>query len=243
MLVLWAALSRMLAGDAGAIDRLAGPMAVAGELAAYATDGLLPDLASSVRIFAIGWLGGGAVAAVVGLLLGRVRILGRMFLPIVEAIRPVSSIAWVPLSIVWFGFELAGKVFLVGLAVFLVVIVYAVDGSTRIAPDLIRTTTMLGMSPLQRFRYLVLPGTLSEVLIGFRVGLMAGWGTVIIAELVAADSGLGAHLMAVQRGYDVAAVMSTMVCFAVAGFAMTVLFGWAERRLLPWRQDGRGEDR
>ena len=52
-----------------------------------------------------------------------------MFLPLVEAIRPVSSIAWVPLSIVWFGFGLMSKVFLVGLAVFLVVIVYAVDGS------------------------------------------------------------------------------------------------------------------
>ena len=55
-------------------------------------------------------------------------MLGNIFLPVVEAIRPVSSIAWVPLSIVWFGFGFTSKVFLVGLAVFLVVIVYAVDG-------------------------------------------------------------------------------------------------------------------
>ena len=65
---------------------------------------------------------------------------------------------------------------------------------------------MLGMNARQRFRSLILPGTLAEVLIGSRVSLMAGWGTVIVAELVAADSGLGAHLIAVEQSYDVPAV-------------------------------------
>ncbi|WP_129710856.1 ABC transporter permease [Haloactinopolyspora alba] len=232
---IWAILAQMLAGGGGAIQRLASPLAVGEQLASYATDGMVADLRSSLAIFVAGWLGGGILAALVGLLLGRVTLLGRMFLPIIEAIRPVSSIAWVPLSIVWFGFGFSSKVFLVGLAVFLVVIVYAVDGCTRIPGELVRTSTMLGMSPMQRFRNLILPGTLSEVLIGFRVGLMAGWGTVIVAELVAADAGLGAHLMAVQRSYDIAAVMATMLCFAIAGFLMTVVFTWVERRLLPWR--------
>ena len=82
-----------------------------------------------------------------------------------------------------FGFGLSGKVFLVALAVFLVVIVYAVDGSRRVAAELERTATMLGMSGAQRFRHVVLPGALTEVLIGSRVSLMSGWGTVIVAEL------------------------------------------------------------
>ena len=168
---------------------------------------------------------------------GASRALRGVFLPIVEAIRPVSSIAWVPLSIVWFGFGLTGKVFLVGLAVFLVVIVYAQDGASRIPADLERTASMLGMNRWQRFRSLVLPGTLAEVLIGSRVALMAGWGTVIVAELVAADSGLGAHLIAVEQSYDVPAVMATMACFALTGFVMNALFTLAERRLMPWRHD------
>jgi len=155
----------------------------------------------------------------------------------------VSSIAWVPLSIVWFGFGLTSKVFLVGLAVFLVVIVYAVDGSRRVPHDLERTATMLGMNGWQRFRSVVLPGTLSEVLIGSRVALMSGWGTVIVAELVAADSGLGAHLIGVEQSYDVPAVMATMICFAVTGFAMNAAFTFAERRLLPWRHDRERQDR
>jgi len=135
------------------------------------------------------------------------------------------------------GFGLTGKVFLVGLAVFLVVIVYAVDGSRRLPPDLSRTAAMLGMNGWQRFRSLILPGTMSEVLIGSRVALMAGWGTVIVAELVAADAGLGAHLIAVQQSYDVPAVMATMICFGLSGFLMNGLFSVLETRLLPWRQD------
>jgi ABC-type nitrate/sulfonate/bicarbonate transport system permease component len=66
---------------------------------------------------------------------------------------------------------------------------------------------------------------------------MAGWGTVIVAELVAADSGLGAHLIAVQQSYDVPAVMATMACFGIAGFLMNALFSTLERRLVPWRHD------
>ena len=74
---------------------------------------------------------------------------------------------------------------------------------------------MLGMGPLQRFRALVLPSTLTEVLVGARVALMSGWGTVIVAELVAADYGLGARLIAVQQSYDVPAVMASMVIYMV----------------------------
>ncbi len=234
---VWTLLSQWLATGGGVINRLPPPTKVARELAQYAVGDLGRDLAFSLRVFVIGWLVGVVSATLCGLLLGRVATAGRIFLPVVESIRPVSSIAWVPLSIVWFGFGLTSKVFLVALAVFLVVIVYAVDGSRRVPADLARTAAMLGMNGRQRFVSLILPGTLTEVLIGSRVALMAGWGTVIVAELVAADSGLGAHLIGVQQSYDVPAVVATMVCFGVAGFLMNALFSVLERRLLPWRHD------
>src|SRR5579872_6175324 len=228
-IAVWSLLSHWLAHGGGVINRLPGPIAVVRELVQYATSDLVSDLLASLRVFAIGWLVGAASAALVGLALGRASLLGGIFLPIVEAIRPVS--------IVWFGFGLTSKVFLVGLAVFLVVIVYAVDGSHRVPADLERTATMLGMNEWQRFASLVLPGTLAEVLIGSRVALTAGWGTVIVAELVAANSGLGAHLIAVEQSYNVSAVMATMICFAAAGFAMNAAFTFMEQRLMPWRHD------
>lgn len=235
-LSIWILLSQFLAGGGGVINRLPGPALVAQKLLIYAKGDLGQDLVSSLKVFLVGWLAAVIGATVVGILLGRVRILGAMFLPLVEAIRPVSSIAWVPLSIVWFGFGLMSKVFLVGLAVFLVVIVYAVDGSNRIPADLSRTAAVLGMSPWQRFRNLILPGTLAEVLVGMRVSLMTGWGTVIVAELVAADSGLGAHLISSQQSYDIPAVLATMICFGAAGFLMNAVFSFAEVRLIPWRR-------
>ena len=235
-LAAWALLSHALASGGGVINRLPTPWTVARELWRYAGGDLLRDLLFSVRVFVLGWLVGATSATVAGLALGRIRPLGDMLLPIIEAIRPVSSIAWVPLSIVWFGFGLTSKIFLVALAVFLVVIVYAVDGVRRVPSDLARTATMLGMNGWQRFRSLILPGTLAEVLIGSRVSLMAGWGTVIVAELVAADFGLGAHLIAVEQSYDVPAVMATMICFGLTGYAMNAAFSVVERALMPWRR-------
>lgn len=232
---VWTLASMALAKGGGSIGRLPGPLVVAKAVATYAQGDFFRDLLASLRVFALGWVLGTVLATVLGLVLGRVRLLGEIFIPVIEAMRPVSSIAWVPLSIVWFGFGLSSKVFLVGLAVFLVVIVYAVDGARRTPPELDRVATMLGMRPVARFRYLVLPATLTEVLIGARVALMAGWGTVIVAELVAADSGLGARLIAVQQSYDVPAVMTSMIAFAVSGFAMNALFSRLEHRLLPWR--------
>jgi ABC-type nitrate/sulfonate/bicarbonate transport system permease component len=236
-LAVWTLLAYVLAHGGGVINRLPMPLTVLREFGRYAAGDLGRDLLASLRVFSIGWLAGVACATLAGLVLGRARSTGDVFLPIVEAIRPVSSIAWVPLSVVWFGFGLTGKVFLVGLAVFLVVIVYAVDGARRVPEDLERTATMLGMNDWQRFCSLILPGTLAEVLIGSRVALMAGWGTVIVAELVAADSGLGAHLIAVQQSYNVPAVMATMIGFGLSGYLMNAGFSWLERRLMPWRID------
>lgn len=236
MLVLWTAMALWLKGGGGVISRLPTPLAVAAELVKYAGGDLWRDVFSSMKVFFTGWFVGCVTATFLGLVMGRSRIIGALFGPVIEAIRPVSSIAWVPLAVVWFGFGFTSKIFLVGLAVFLVVIVYAMDGSRRVPPDLERTASMLGMTSFQRFRALMLPSALTEVLIGARVALMSGWGTVIVAELVAADSGLGAHLIAVQQSYDVAAVMAAMVCFGLTGFAMNAVFTRTEARLLPWRR-------
>jgi ABC-type nitrate/sulfonate/bicarbonate transport system permease component len=236
LFVLWEVLARFVAGSAGTIQRLATPVAVVRKLWPYVVGRLGADLWASLQEFVGGWVLGAAIATIVGLLLGRIRIFGKMFLPVIEALRPVSMVVWVPLSVVWFGFGYASKLFVVALAVFLVVIVYAVDGCTRIPGDVQRTARMLGMSPLRRYRSVIFPATLSEVLIGARVALMVGWGTVIVAELVAADSGLGAHLLNEQQGYNIASVMATMACFAVIGYFINALFGLLERMLVPWRE-------
>lgn len=237
LLAVWTAASQLVKSAFG-IPRVASPWAVANEIGAYAADDLWEDAVSSLKIFAQGWAIGGVLAALLGVAIARVVFIRALLQPVVEIIRPISSIAWVPLSIVWFGFGNSSKVFVVGLAVFLVVIVYAVEGASRERVLLERVAAMLGMSRARRFRYLVIPGTLSEILIGLRVALTAGWGTVIVAELIAADTGLGHHLIMSQRSYNVAQVMATMVCFAAIGFLMNTCLGYIRKLLIPWESVG-----
>jgi len=210
-------------------------MEVATAFVVYARDTLWVDLASSLIVFGGGWATGALLAVITGLLLGRLRFLGRIFRPVIEMIRPVSSIAWIPLAIVWFGFGYSGKLFLVALAVYLVVIVYSVEGASVIPPTLEKAATMLGMGTWQKMRFLVLPSMLSEVLIGLRVALTAGWGTVIIAELIAADSGLGKSLVRAQQGYDTPTVMALMLCFGAVGFALNGLYSVIMKGAQRWK--------
>lgn len=234
-LLAWAAIALAIADEDEHIAKIVGPLKVAEALVAYAQDALWEDLISSLGVFAGGWALGAVFATVSGLLLGRINIIGRTFLPVIEMIRPVSSIAWIPLAIVWFGFGYSGKLFLVGLAVYLVVIVYAVAGASRIDPALEKAATMLGMSPWQTMRFVVLPSMMSEVLIGLRVALTAGWGTVIIAELVAADSGLGKSLVRAQQSYDVPTVMALMLCFGAVGLILNAAYSIAMKGAQRWR--------
>ncbi|MGM7671582.1 ABC transporter permease [Microbacterium sp. A93] len=234
-IAVWALIAAVLDTSGGRISKLAGPLQVVQALVEYAQKSLLTDLASSLGVFIGGWALGAAAAVLTGLLLGRITLLGRMFLPVIEMIRPVSSIAWIPLAIVWFGFGYSGKLFLVGLAVYLVVIVYAVDGASRIPSTLEKSATMLGMGTWQKMRFLVLPSMMSEVLIGLRVALTAGWGTVIIAELIAADSGLGKSLVRAQQGYDIPTVMALMLCFGAVGLILNGLYSLALKGAQRWK--------
>jgi ABC-type nitrate/sulfonate/bicarbonate transport system permease component len=101
---VWTLLSHVLATGGGVINRLPTPARVLRELEVYLAGDFPRDLLFSLRVFAIGWVVGAVCATLVGLVLGRVRLLGQIFIPVIEAIRPVSSIAWVPLAVVWFGF-------------------------------------------------------------------------------------------------------------------------------------------
>ncbi|HEV7417932.1 MAG TPA: hypothetical protein VGN98_17400, partial [Tianweitania sediminis] len=126
LILVWTAAALWLRGGGGVINRLPTPLAVSHELVEYAGGSLWRDLAASLEVFLAGWAIGTAAAAVIGILVGRSRLFDGLFGPLIEAVRPVSSIAWVPLAVVWFGFGFTSKIFLVGLAVFLVVVVYAV---------------------------------------------------------------------------------------------------------------------
>src|SRR4051812_44193351 len=97
-LLLWTAAAFWLRGGGGAINRLPTPFMVALKLAEYAQGDLVHDLLASLRVFLTGWVLGSLGATVLGIWIGRSRVAAGLFGPVVEALRPVSSIVWVPLA-------------------------------------------------------------------------------------------------------------------------------------------------
>lgn len=195
---------------------------------------LYADVAESLKEGVGGWVVGCGVAIVVGALIARVAVVRELLFPVIEILRPISALVWVPLAIVWFGLGYPGKLFVVSIAVFFVVILYVIHSMRHIDAELTKVADVVGLSGIRRFILLTAMGSLGEIATGMRIALMTGWGTVMIAELVASTTGLGALEIYAQQSYSIAGVMEGMVGFAAIGLALNALFSAAERKFLPW---------
>ncbi len=139
---------------------------------------------------------------VIGVLIGRVRWLREIVNPVIEVLRPVSALAWVPLAVVWFGIGYSSKLFIVALATFFVAVVHVIQGAEAGDAKHFKVARMLSLSRRDTYRYVIIPGAVPEIMLGLRQGLGVAWGGVIIAELVAGDKGVGAMELLAQQGFD-----------------------------------------
>lgn len=210
------------------------PWAVAGSFGQAWRQGLGGDIVASVEEAAGGWFLGVAGALAIGVPLGRLRWLKGIVNPVIEVIRPVSALVWVPLAIVWFGIGYSSKLFIIALATFLVVVVHVIQGVAAADPRHLKVARMLSMRRRQVYRDIILPSAVPEIMTGFRVGLAIAWGAVIIAELVAGNTGVGAMEILAQEGGDMNLVVVGMIVFAALGLITVLVFGFAERLAFPW---------
>lgn len=210
------------------------PWSVASNLGRVWRAGLGGNIIASVKVAAGGWVLGSAAAIVVGVTIGRVHWLREIVNPVIEVLRPVSALVWVPLAVVWFGIGYESKVFVVSLATFFIAIVHVVRGAQASDPRHLKAARMLSLRRRDVYRYVVVPSAVPEIMLGLRLGLGVAWGGVIIAELVAGGQGVGAMELLAQQGYDFDTVVIGMAVFAVLGLVTIGLFSLAERLLLPW---------
>ena len=160
------------------------------------------------------------------------------FDPIVEFMRPVPPLALIPLVIIWFGIGEQGKISLLFLAALWIMTIAARAGVSGVNISKVHAAYSLGATKRQILSRVILPNSLPEIFTGARVAMGVCWGTVVAAELVAAEKGAGKMIIAASKFQLTDIVIIGIIIIGVIGYGIDVLMRMAERKLVPWK--GRG---
>lgn len=177
-----------------------------------------------------------SVSIPLGIAMGWWKLVENQFDPIVEMLRPVPPLAWIPLSILWFGIGDTQNQFIIFLGCFFPILVSTVAGVKGIEPNLVRAARCLGASEWQILWRVVLRAALPQIITGIRVGLGVGWMALVAAELVGANSGLGFLINDARTILRTDYVIVGMATIGIVGLLIDRVIRGAVRRLLPWSQ-------
>ncbi|RYH04005.1 ABC transporter permease subunit [Salipiger sp. IMCC34102] len=177
--------------------------------------------------------------AIVGIPLGYAMGLSNWFRgwfdPIVEFMRPVPPLALIPLVIIWAGIGEVGKIILLFLAALWIMAIGARSGVSGVAISKVHAAYSLGASKWQVLRHVIIPNSLPEIFTAARVAMGVCWGTVVAAELVAAEKGAGMMIMVASKFQNTDIVILGIVLIGIIGFGIDMLMRWAERLMVPWK--------
>jgi ABC-type nitrate/sulfonate/bicarbonate transport system permease component len=193
-----------------------------------ARDGILGDqIAVSMRRILLGFAGGSLVGIPVGLAIGSFRVVRRVLEPYTEFFRFIPATAMITVAVIWFGIGEGSKVFLIVYTTVFVVILNTAAGVSAVAPNKIRAARSLGASRLQIFMFVALPATVPYILTGMRLAMGNSFVTIIAAELVAANAGLGKMIWDARLYMLVDQIFVALMVLGLLGFATDRVFRWA----------------
>jgi len=182
---------------------------------------------------------GFALGALVGIPLGYAMGLSDWFRgwfdPLVEFMRPVPPLALLPLVIIWAGIGESGKIILLFLAALWIMTISARAGVSGVAISKVHAAYSLGASKWQLMRHVIVPNSLPEIFTGARVAMGVCWGTVVAAELVAAEKGAGMMIMVASRFQLTDIVLMGIILIGIIGYGIDILMRKAETWLVPWK--------
>ena len=199
---------------------------------------LFVDIVASMRRVLIGFLLGVCFAVPIGFLMGWYRLARGLIEPWVQFFRVIPPLAIIPLAIVTMGIDETPKIFVIFLAAFLSSVVATYQGVVNVDRTYINAARVLGASDWVIFRSVVVPASTPFILVGFRIGLGSAWATVVAAELIAAQSGLGFRMQQAQLYYDLPTIFVSLVAIGILGLIMDRLVGRADEYLTRWQEKG-----
>lgn len=215
---------------------LPAPSAIALTLWNLAITGeLLTHIGATLLRMLIGFILGTALATVLGALTGYSRIAYRLLDPLLQALRNIPSLAWVPLFILWLGIYETSKIALIAVGVFFPVYLNLMTGIQQVDRKLVEVGNVYRLNQLELIRRVFLPATLPSYLVGLRSGLGLGWMFVVAAEIMGASRGLGFLLVDGQTTGRADIIIASILLFAVLGKLTDALVATLGRRLLYWQ--------
>lgn len=154
--------------------------------------------------------------------------------PVMEILRPIPPLAWIPLSILWFGLGDEQNEFIIFLGMFFPILVNTIVGVKNIDPNLVRAARSLGAPEHKLLMRIVFKGTLPQIITGIRIGLGVGWMALVAAELVGANSGLGFLINDARSMLRTDTIAVGMLTIGLIGLLIDATIRVLSRRLLPW---------
>jgi NitT/TauT family transport system permease protein len=171
-----------------------------------------------------------AIAVPVGILMGSLRVVGAALEPIVDFIRYLPVPALVPLAVIWFGVGEGSKIFLLWMGVFFQLVLLVADDVRRVPREYHEIAATVGASRLASLRDVSLPSMLPTLVDNMRIALGWCWTYLIVAEIVAANSGLGFVIWQARRFFKTPEVMAGIVAIGIIGLVTDQAIRWAHRR-------------
>jgi len=182
---------------------------------------------ASLRRIVSGFALGSTVGILVGLVIGSFQMVRRLLDPVVETLRFIPAVAMITVAVIWFGIGESSKVFIIFYGTVFVVILSTAAGVANIATNKIRAAESLGASRLQMFLHVTLPATVPFILTGMRLAMANAFTTIVAAELVAANEGIGTLMWQSRLYMQVEVVFVVLLTLAMLGFVVDRVFRWA----------------
>lgn len=191
---------------------------------------------STKRAF-LGFLIGGSIAFVIGLLNGVFPIAERYIDSSVQMVRTIPHLAMIPLVIMWFGIGETSKLFLVSLGVAFPIYLNTFHGIRSVDPGLVEMGKVYGLKGFALFAKVILPGALANILLGIRFSLGIMWLSLIVAETIAADSGIGYMATHAREFMQMDVVVLCVILYALLGKLSDLIAKYFENRWLKWHHN------
>lgn len=201
---------------------------------------LLADIVASLSRVVQGFLLAAALGVITGVVVSRSRIFACLVEPLIEMFRPIPSLAFLPILVLWFGIGELSKIIFISYATFFPVFTSTAIGVRQIDPVLLRAAATLGATRRDIFRYVELPAALPNIIAGLRIGFGTSFFVIVAAEFIAADSGLGFLINDSRTFFNVPRMLLGAMVIGLIGFGFNIVLRRIEASVLRWHANVQG---